>query len=241
MTDASLPAAASLVEGDFRLGQVIARTGGLLRRNFPAFFLISALPNIPLSASHLNLIDGGWGIASYILGMVLATLGQAVVLQGGFQDLQGQRVDLAESARTAVRRCLPIVGVVFVVTVLGFIGIVALLLPGLFAFTTFFVASPACVVERLGVLSSMRRSANLTERNRWKVFAFVLMIFVSEAIGEVTIDEVFAAMTGAALTAHVIWSGILGAFSAILAVVAYHDLRVAKEGLDTRTLAAVFS
>jgi hypothetical protein len=232
---------ASPVESDFRLGQAISRTGGLVRRNFPAFFLISALPNVLLSAAHLHVVGSGWGFVLSIVGMVLATLSQAVVLRSAFQDLQGLHADLAGSMRIVARRFLPIVGVVFVVTVLGVIGIAAFILPGLFAFTTFFVASPACVVERLGVLSSMGRSANLTEGNRWKVFALLLMIFISDAIAEVTIDEVFATMTGAALAAHVIWSGIWGAFAAVLSVVTYHDLRVGKEGLDTRTLTAVFS
>jgi hypothetical protein len=40
--------------------------------------------------------------------------------------------------------------------------------------------------------------------------------------------------------AHVIWSGVWGAFYAICVVVAYHDLRVAKEGVDTAQIAAVF-
>ena len=37
-----------------------------------------------------------------------------------------------------------------------------------------------------------------------------------------------------------VWSALWGAFYAILAVVTYHDLRVAKEGLDTDQIAAVF-
>jgi hypothetical protein len=37
-----------------------------------------------------------------------------------------------------------------------------------------------------------------------------------------------------------LWGAVYGAFSAILAVVAYHDLRVAKEGVDTDQIASVF-
>jgi hypothetical protein len=42
------------------------------------------------------------------------------------------------------------------------------------------------------------------------------------------------------LIANLIWSALVGAFSAILGVVIYHDLRVAKEGVDTDQIAAVF-
>jgi hypothetical protein len=37
-----------------------------------------------------------------------------------------------------------------------------------------------------------------------------------------------------------LWSAVYSAFSAVLAVVAYHDLRVAQEGVDTDQIASVF-
>ena len=43
-----------------------------------------------------------------------------------------------------------------------------------------------------------------------------------------------------AFVAYLTWNGIWGAFYAIFAVVTYHDLRVAKEGVDTAQIAAVF-
>ncbi len=39
---------------------------------------------------------------------------------------------------------------------------------------------------------------------------------------------------------NLIWSAIWTAFYAIVIVVTYHDLRVAKEGIDTEQIAAVF-
>jgi hypothetical protein len=40
--------------------------------------------------------------------------------------------------------------------------------------------------------------------------------------------------------ANFVWSALFGAFFSINFVVAYHDLRVAKEGIDTDRIAAVF-
>ena len=42
------------------------------------------------------------------------------------------------------------------------------------------------------------------------------------------------------LVGKLIWNALYGAFDAILVVVTYHDLRVAKEGVDTDHIAAVF-
>jgi hypothetical protein len=43
-----------------------------------------------------------------------------------------------------------------------------------------------------------------------------------------------------AQVAGLVWNAIWTAFFAILVVVAYRDLRVAKEGIDTDQIAAVF-
>jgi hypothetical protein len=43
-----------------------------------------------------------------------------------------------------------------------------------------------------------------------------------------------------AFVGYVIWNALWGAFYATFAVVTYHDLRVAKEGVDTAQIAAVF-
>jgi hypothetical protein len=44
----------------------------------------------------------------------------------------------------------------------------------------------------------------------------------------------------AAQLVGLIWTAVWTAFYAILIAVAYHDLRVAKEGVDTEQIAAVF-
>jgi len=45
---------------------------------------------------------------------------------------------------------------------------------------------------------------------------------------------------GFSLVLDLIWGAVAGAFNAIMVVVAYHDLRVAKEGIDTDQIASVF-
>jgi hypothetical protein len=54
---------------------------------------------------------------------------------------------------------------------------------------------------------------------------------------------VLARIGGAGLIGQTLtfaWQVVLTAFSAVLSAVIYHDLRVAKEGIDLDTLANVF-
>ena len=106
----------------------------------------------------------------------------------------------------------------------------------------FYVAIPCCVVERKGPLQSLSRSAELTKGHRWKVFGIFILITICSAVIGPVIRVLFAAVGGVmvGLTAYIIWSILYTAYYLIVATVMYNDLRVAKEGIDTDGIAAVF-
>jgi hypothetical protein len=248
MTDASLPAG-RFAQGDFRVGHVVSQAWSVLSRNFLKFFVVTAVAAVPQAATgtvgdpfqSLHLVGlhlEGFGT---LLGQVLGTLSEAVVLYGAFQDMRGERLNLGQSMRVGLRRFFPVVGVAISMTIVGFLGLIVFVVPGLMFFTMAFVAIPACVVEERGVFSSIARSAELTRGYRWKIFALMLLWYGSDAIAESVIDPL-TSLAGAvpAFVGYVIWNALWGAFYATFAVVTYHDLRVAKEGVDTAQIAAVF-
>jgi hypothetical protein len=248
MTDATLPAG-HFTEGDFRVGHVVGRSWSVLWRNFPKFLLVSAVAAMPEAARdtvgdpfHVLQIVGlkleGFGT---LLGHVLTTLSEAAVLYGAFQDMGGQRVDLVESLRVGLRRFFPVLGVAIATTILGYLGLFVFVVPGLMFFALAFVAIPACVVERRGVFASIGRSADLTRGHRWKIFALMLLCSVSQIVAASLLDNLSTITgVGPAFVGYLVWNGAWGAFYAICAVVTYHDLRVAREGVDTAQIAAVF-
>jgi uncharacterized membrane protein len=140
-------------------------------------------------------------------------------------------------------RLLAIVGLAILMSLgVGF-GFVLLIIPGLMLFTMWFVATPACVVERLGPFDSMARSSQLTKGHRGKVFGLFIVLTLVGAIVSSLIDFVLEDVVQSAtlaLVGSLLWNGIWGAFYAIAAVVTYHDLRVVKEGTDIEQIAAVF-
>ena len=173
-----------------------------------------------------------------LLGHVLGTLSQAVVLYGAFQDMRGKRVGFGGIDAGRLASIFPVVGVALSTTLLGYLGLFVFLVPGLICFTTWFVATPACVVEGRGVFSSLARSARLTRGHGWKIFGLMLLLYLCNAIVDSPIDQALSGVP--AFVGHVVWNGFWSAFYAILAVVTYHDLRVAKEGVDIEQIAAVF-
>jgi hypothetical protein len=200
---------------------------------------------------------------------VLLFLSQGVIVHAAFQAMRSQRIDLGEAVKTAFRRFFPILGIVMIwllaalglgIGIFGAGGVLAFalgapLLTILFGLvflvamvilaTMWFVALQACVVERTGVFASLRRSTQLTKGNRWRIFGLLLVVMVIGVIVGMVVGALAGAMsllTGAIVVTIVtfVWQAVWGAYYAITGVVTYHDLRVAKEGIDIEQIAAVF-
>ncbi|HLH94532.1 MAG TPA: hypothetical protein VKW08_05375 [Xanthobacteraceae bacterium] len=263
MIDASLPAG-RFSDGEFRIGRVFSRTWSVFSSHFLTFVLVTGIANLPslfiprpapgapMPLSPFQLV--GVTFAALVLLMVLWVLSQAVLLYAAFQAMQGRPIDLAESARIGLRRFFPIIGVVLSVGLLVGLASLLLVVPGIMLYIAWSVATPVCVVERLGPFSSMGRSRELTRGHRWKIFGmWLLILLVAVIVGGILGGLAFAILGANGILAlsaamstlvgqivNLVWSSIWTAFFSILIVVTYHDLRVAKEGIDTDQIAAVF-
>lgn len=244
--------------GDFRVGDVLNRTWQVLTRNIVFFLGITLLVYLavflPLGVLVVLVVlagagigsDGWWLIAvgiflAVLLFIVLNTIGQAVLLFGTFQRLRGQPLRVGEALRRAFARFFPLVGVGMLYTLGLAVGFLLLVIPMFFAFVMWLVAVPACVVEGLGPIASLSRSADLTKGYRWRVFGLVCALSVINGIG----GQFFALALGlAGEWASGVGSGLWFVVSTALwncaLIMIYHDLRVAKEGIDTEQIAAIF-
>ena len=112
-------------------------------------------------------------------------------------------------------------------------------MPGVIIGCMLYVAVPACVIEKLGVTASTSRSVALTKGYRWQIFGLFLLVVVIALVGAF----VLAKIGGVGLVGQTLsfaWQVVSTAFGAVLSAVIYHDLRMAKEGIDLDTLASVF-
>ena len=249
MTDVStvIPAVAATVEGDFRIGRVFSRTFTLLSRNFPIYFAIAAVGSVPMllfKKTSIPLIDDSvtLSLIAGILMFLLGPLTQAIILHVAFQDMRGLPVSLAAAVRAAFSRILPLIGLAICMGLAIAVGVLLLIVPALILMSMWYVANSVCIVERLGVFASMERSSALTKGHRWAIFGTWLLLVIVGAILAHIVDAVLGLSGSAGLVTagSAAWSAFGTAFSIVFAVVVYHDLRVAKEGIDTRQIAAVF-
>jgi hypothetical protein len=249
MTDTSMPS--RFAETDFRVGRVLSRTGSVLSRHFLIFLVVTLIANLPLVLLGQGFATAAAGdptqslvlfAVGVLLLMVFSILSQAVIVHAAFQAMRGRPARLGESLRVGLARFLPIVALAIVAGILIGLASLLLLIPGLILFTMWFVGTPVCVVERLGPWTSLMRSAELTKGHRWKVFGLMLLLVIVSAIVSGLIELVLMPVGNVIVTLLITlaWNAIWGAYYAIAVVVTYHDLRVAKEGIDIEQIAAVF-
>jgi hypothetical protein len=198
-----------------------------------------------LRASLLLLVAAGAGL---VLGMVQI----AALAHGTFGHLRGERVSLGSMVATGLRRGLPAILVGLVVWLAVTAGTVLFLAPGVFLACALAVAIPVAVIERGGVGKALSRSFALTRGYRWRILGGFLALL--GLVWMVALAVQIAAGLAVAMASSFLGGGGPGAVllltqagnlvvSPILGVglaVAYHDLRAAREGLDTSQIAAVF-
>ena len=103
---------------------------------------------------------------------------------------------------------------------------------------------PACIVEQIGLGTSLRRSRDLTKGHRGKIFGLVLLLLLLLLLSLVgpLLELALSAVGGETLVVvgDLISIAIAGATSSVIIAVTYHDLRAAKKGIDIEQIAAVF-
>lgn len=251
--------------GPFRMTDALRRTFaiafGEIGVLLPLVFLV-LLPQFLLTALWIAsvwdqpaaVMDPQWTVTlvQAPLSVVLKQLAVAAVIPLVFARLRRERrASPGQAVRRAARRLLPLLGLAILVGLAVFTGLLLCFVPGIIVYCALFVATPALMVEDVGVFDAWQRSLRLTEGYRWEIFGVVFVIW---AIGAVLSAFSMAALPflladpEGFMPRYLAITGVLGVLvglvstllTAVAATVVYHDLRQAREGLGEDDLLAVF-
>ncbi len=128
-----------------------------------------------------------------ILGLIITVLAGYLVqaaLVKSVQDIRDGRADLSigETVAAGTAVLLPVTGAALLAGIAIGIGLILIIVPGLFLITIWAVIIPVIVIERAGALSSFGRSYQLVRGHGWHVLgtlvvAWVIQFVVSIVLG----------------------------------------------------------
>jgi hypothetical protein len=233
----------------FSVGSVLTRTVSNWWENIVSYTLLSCLVHAPLAIFtyvylgrpiddeaaliyQLILVSGG-GLLGFVLTSVIAPY--------VFYELRADPKPLRRCIGDAATRLPAIIGVSLLTLLATAVGLLLLVVPGILWYCMFWLAIPAVVIERRGTLASLKRSRILTMRLRGSIFGVLLVVWlIEQAIGVLVGTALVSLSAGANLVAGLILLMLASPVTGVAAAVAYHDIRVYKEGLDIRDLVEVF-
>lgn len=250
----------------FGAGAVLGRTLTVWWRNVVPFTALSLVVYLPLLVLFATLFprlvgaqpDPAFPVLAFgvgTAGAVLLMMALQVVFVGAlsfgvFRGLRGGRVGIGALVAEGVRRFFPLAGVLLLFGLAMIPATILFLVPAAMLGSAWAAAFPACIVERTGPVESLARSAELTRGSRMQVFVAYLGVMAVVTAGSMAIQVIATVAATAALpdaaepigtvVLSQLGNVVLGPLHLVLPAVVYHDLRAAREGLDTGSLAAVF-
>jgi len=160
----------------------------------------------------LSLAGGTLGILLGSLVSIVAAFVLQATLVKAVQDVRDGHTDLSISQ--TVNEALPYLASVAGASILAgiaiTIGLLLLIVPGLFLITIWAVIVPVIIIERSGALASFERSRQLVRGHGWPVFGTLVLVYIIMLVVNIVLGLIFLALP------HVLGEGLSSVISGTL-------------------------
>ena len=160
----------------------------------------------------LALAGGTIGILLGSLVSIVAAFVLQATLVKAVQDVRDGHADL--SIGQTVNEALPFIASVAGASILAgiaiTIGLLLLIVPGLFLITIWAVIVPVIIIERSGAMASFGRSRALVRGHGWHVFGTLVLVYIIMLVVNIVLSLIFRALP------HVLGEGLSSVISGTL-------------------------
>ena len=210
----------------------------------------------------------GLAVFQNIMGMVLAGSITFLVLR----HQQGRPIGVGEAVRRGISRFFPIAGTMLLVSAIGMAFLVpififaalesvagviltflVIIVPLILFWLSVIVVAPACAVEELGPVASIKRSRDLSKGFRGYLFGLMFVVGLIGGVAVMVVSMPFMMAQAESLAAGGPTSSasallvqsaaeilFVSPLSSIVIALAYLELRRVKEGIDPGAIVSVF-
>jgi hypothetical protein len=185
-----------------RIGDVLSEAWGLYKRFFGQFFLTALVVFVLLDllAAVVDSASGdntGANLFWALLGALISVIGyfwvQAALIETA-RDVRDGRADRSiGETYVAVRPRLPSAIIAGILAAIGIgIGLILLIIPGLFLLTIWSMVIPVVVIESRSAGESFTRSREVVRGNGWSVLGLIIVVFLLVAITSIIVRLIFS-------------------------------------------------
>jgi len=167
-----------------------------------------------------------------VFGLLTGAITRAVA-----SETAGLPVDLGDSYTFALSRVWSIIGVSLLVGLVIVLGLIALVIPGIWFAGMLFASVIVIVTENVRGTAAMGRSWNLVKGHWWHTFGTLFVAGIIAGIVSAIIQAPFSNWIVRAIASAIAQTATLP-FTTTVGVLLYVDLRARKEGLSTERLRA---
>ena len=176
----------------------------------------------------LGLADGTVGaVLGSLVQIVAAFLLQATLVKA-VQDVRDGRADMSigDTVRAAVPYLGPVAGASILAGIAITIGLLLIIVPGLYLITIWAVIVPVIVLEGTGALGSFGRSQRLVRGNGWHVFGTLVLVYIIMLVVGIILGLIFSALPHSLANglSSVISGTLIAPFLALVVTLVYYRL-----------------
>jgi len=251
------------------VGEILGGAFSMYARNFVLFTGIAVVVSSPIIAIRLGKFVTIPRWVSWALDTFLLQIITAAIIYGVFRRINNKKAGFGRCLSISMERLFPLLGVailsgiasflpqipgyIMMMTVNIFFGSMLILVGVVFSWMIYVALATApaiVVVERIGVLDSLRRSLKLTRGSRWTIFFVYVLISILGSVIMIIWIFLFAVdltwagdyehLSLAAGTGLVVISIVFTALTAVAVALTFYKLKIKVEGIGEEELASVF-
>jgi hypothetical protein len=212
------------------LGELVGQTFELFGRHLATFISLTLL----VVAPAVLVVDGGWGGAladggdSLALDLLvippLVTALHVAVVQG---LARGEEPTVGAALRAAAPRLAAAVGAVALYTVAVAVGLLLLVVPGVWLAVRWYFGAQAAVVDGLGPADALRRSAQVVQTRWWRTFGVLLAFGLITGVVAAGVGAILGEIDNGAIytSGYVLLQAVVVSLSAIFGTLLFFDSR----------------
>jgi hypothetical protein len=180
-----------------------------------------------LVAALLGLAGGVGDLLGVIVTVFAAFLLQAALIKA-VQDEREGRGDMSvrDTVSAAMPYIWPVAGASILAGIAITIGLLLVIVPGLYLITIWAVIVPVIIIERSGALASFGRSQELVRGRGWHVFGTLALVYIIQLAADYVLEKIFSALPEAFRDGlgTVISGTLIAPFLAVVVTLIYYRL-----------------